>query len=120
MNNTDKQVKIVKGKVQFYLNNGYIESSVREYTEEEKEYINMYQTEFEIYDLMSGSEFAESVENGFFTDGDGVIAQIFVEDCESNLGLWCDNMHQGKFTIGLYDFKRLCTEYKIEVNWANK
>jgi hypothetical protein len=112
--------KITKGKVYFYLKNGYIEGDVHEYTEEEKEWTGLYPTEFEIYDLMDGLEFADCVEGGGFIDNDGSIAEIFVNDFLSNLGIWDEGMHQGKFCLGLYDFRRLCKEYKVEVNWANK
>lgn len=112
--------KIINGTTSFYLKNGYIESDVYEYTKEDKEWTGLYPTEFEIYDIMDGLEFAQCVEDGSFIDSDGRIAHIFVNDLLSNLGIWDKGMHQGKFCLGLYDFRRLCSQYKIEVNWANK
>jgi len=114
------QKKTIKGEIYFFLKNGYIEIDIREYTEEDKLFKNMYPTEYTIYDLMSGEEFADNVECGGFIDYDGSIAQIFVDDYKSNLGIWDKGIHQGKFCIGLYDFRKLCEDYKVEVNWANR
>jgi hypothetical protein len=112
--------KTIKGRVWFYLNDGYIENCIKDYTEEEKEFTGMYPTKYDIYDLFSGDEFASCVEDGGFIDYDGSISDIFVNDYVSNLGIWDYGIHQGKFCLGLNDFRELCKEYKIEVNWANK
>jgi len=112
--------KIIKGEIYFFLKNGYIETSYKEYTDAEKSFVNMYPTEYEIYDLMSGIDFADNVECGGFIDYDGSIAQIFVDDYKSNLGIWDHGIHQGKFCLGQYDFRKLCEKYNIEVNWANR
>ena len=112
--------RTIKGEVYFYLKNGYIEIDFKEYTVEDKLFVNLYPTEYTIYDLMSGEEFADNVECGGFIDYDGSIAQIFVNDYKSNLGIWDFGMHQGKFCIGLYDYRKLCKDYNIEVNWANR
>ena len=114
------QKKTIKGEVYFFLKNGYIETFYKEYTEEQKSYVNLYRTEIEVEDLIDGETFAEYVEDGCFIDYDGSISQIFVDDYKSNLGIWDKGIHQGEFCIGLYDFKRLCNQYKIEVDWVNK
>jgi len=112
--------KIIKGEIYFFLKNGYIETFIKDYTDEEKLFVNMHPTEYTIYDLMSGENFADNVRYGGFIDYDGNIAQIFVNDYKSNLGIWDYGIHQGEFCVGLYDFRRLCEDYKIEVNWANR
>ena len=114
------QKKTIKGEVYFFLKNGYIETFYKEYTEKQKSYVNLYRTEIEVEDLIDGETFAEYVEDGCFIDYDGSISQIFVDDYKSNLGIWDKGIHQGEFCIGLYDFRRLCNQYKIEVDWVNK
>jgi len=114
------QKKTIKGEVYFFLKNGYIETFYKEYTEKQKSYVNLYRTEIEVEDLIDGETFAEYVEDGCFIDYDGSISQIFVDDYKSNLGIWDKGIHQGEFCVGLYDFRRLCNQYKIEVDWVNK
>ena len=114
------QKKIIKGEIYFFLKNGYIETFIKEYTDAEKSFVNMYPTEYEIYDLISGEKFADNVTWGGFIDYDGSISEIFVDDYKSNLGIWDYGIHQGKFCVGIYDFRKLCEQYKIEVNWINK
>jgi len=114
------QKKTIKGEVYFFFKNGHIETFYKEYTEEQKSYVNLYRTEIEVEDLIDGETFAEYVEDGCFIDYDGSISQIFVDDYKSNLGIWDKGIHQGEFCIGLYDFRRLCNQYKIEVDWVNK
>jgi len=114
------QKKTIKGEVYFFLKNGYIETFYKEYTEKQKSYVNLYRAEIEVEDLIDGETFAEYVEDGCFIDYDGSISQIFVDDYKSNLGIWDKGIHQGEFCVGLYDFRRLCNQYKIEVDWVNK
>jgi len=114
------QKKTIRGEIYFFLRNGYIEVDIRDYSEEDKLFINLYPTEYNIYDLMNGKDFADNVECGGFIDYDGSIAEIFVDDYKSNLGIWDFGMHQGKFCVGLNDFRKLCDKYNIEVNWANR
>jgi len=114
------QKKTIKGEVYFFLKNGYIETFYKEYTEEEKSYVNLYRTEIEVEDLIDGETFAEYVEDGCFIDYDGSISQIFVDDYKSNLGIWDYGIHQGEFCVGIYDFRKLCEQFKIEVDWVNK
>jgi len=42
------QKKTIKGEVYFFLKNGYIETFYKEYTEEQKSYVNLYRTEIEV------------------------------------------------------------------------
>lgn len=115
-----ESIKTTKGEIYFFVKNGYIENYVKEYTEDDKEFVNLFPTKFTICDLMAGEEFADCVEDGGFIDSDGYISNIFVDDCKSNLGIWDYGIHQGQFCVGLYDFRKLCKEHKVEVNWANK
>ena len=114
------QKKTIKGEVYFFLKNGYIETFYKEYTEKQKSYVNLYRAEIEVEDLIDGETFAEYVEDGCFIDYDGSISQIFVDDYKSNLGIWDYGIHQGEFCVGIYDFRKLCEQFKIEVDWVNK
>jgi len=77
--------------------------------------------ECSIYDLMSGENFYKCVDCGGFIDYDGSIAEIFINGYISNLGLRhrgiCDG---GTFIVNGTNFKKICEEYKVEVNWANR
>lgn len=75
---------------------------------------------YDDYDIMSGIDFLESVLSGSITDYDGSIAQIFVDGYKSNLGLCTDNLIDGEFLIDEFTFREICSEHKVEVNWANK
>ena len=112
--------KIIKGKIYFYYKDGKIENEAWIYSKEELEFVNLFPTEYDIYDLFSGEEFAEYIEDRGIIDNDGTLADIFVDDFKSNLGIWDDDMHKGEFCVALKDFKKLCKDYNIEVNWANK
>jgi len=112
------QVKTIEGKCHFVFENGNIKGYYKDFDEYEKE---MLKVEYIIYDLIDGESFAESVKYGGFTDYDGSLCEIFVNDYLSNLGIWSNNFHQGDgFFVSLKDFKKLCGQYKVEVNWANK
>ncbi len=74
-----------------------------------------------IYDLMSGQEFFEAVKNGYLTNYDGSVAQVFVDGYLSNLGLYTEEGFQcGDFTVDEELWLQICDNYKVEVNWANK
>jgi hypothetical protein len=73
-----------------------------------------------IYDLMSGKEFYESVDDGGFIDYDGSIAAIYIDGYKSNLGLFHKGINQGSFMVDGDTFLELCDEHDIQVNWANK
>jgi hypothetical protein len=111
--------KIVKGEIYFIIQNDVIDNRYRDFKKGEEKLLHQL-TEYEIYDLMSGEEFASAIENGCIMDYDGHIAEIFVEDYVSNLGIWHENIHQGNFMVDLKMFRQLCKTFKIEVNWANK
>lgn len=76
--------------------------------------------EFDIYDLMTGEEFLEAVDAGYFIDYDGILADVFVDGCVSNLGLCRRGIRQGDFLATKNFWENLMKTSKIEVNWANK
>ena len=74
-----------------------------------------------IYDLMSGQEFLKAVQDGYLTNYDGSVAQVFVDGYISNLGLYTEDGFQcGDFTVDEELWLQICDNYKVEVNWANK
>lgn len=75
---------------------------------------------FDIYDLMSGSEFVNAIEHGSIIDYDGSLSDIFVDGYKTNLGIADDNFMQGEFLMSTRAFSELCNEHDIKVNWANK
>ena len=81
-----------------------------------------FDTEFtqNIYHLFDGKEFLSHVQDGCITDDDGHIADIFVNGYISNLGLATDNLTQGEFLVSTEVWEDICSEFKVEVNWANK
>jgi hypothetical protein len=113
--------KEIQGYAYFYFNEGKVDSFVNDKNEERYKGIeDMCFPSEEIYDMFDGLEFADMIDNGGIIDYDGSLADIFVEDYKSNLGICADNFHQGKFMVDLNTFRDLCGQYKIEVNWANK
>lgn len=115
------KTKTVEGYYHFHINNKEIEIEVINYKEaNEKLGFPAYNAECAIYDLMSGETFIENVKDGLLTDYDGNLADIFIDNHESNLGLYSGNLQQGRFCLGINDFLDLCKKYKVEVNWANK
>ena len=112
--------KEINGSIYFYYNNGNIDKIVYE----KREDFDLFHRPRNIYDLMSGLKFAELVEDGSFIDNDGSMANVFVNGYDSNLGICADEnqayFHKGEFMVDLNTFKKLCEEYEIEVNWANK
>lgn len=74
----------------------------------------------EIYHLIDGKEFLESIESGVITNYDGEIANIFVDGYDSNLGIFYKEFYDGGFLVDKETFLELCDDLKIEVNWANK
>lgn len=82
-----------------------------------------YEREFtlDIYDLIDGKEFLECVKCGGFTNYDGHIAQVFVDNFVSNIGLLHDNFIGGnEFYLDEKTWLNVCNEYNILVNWVNK
>lgn len=73
-----------------------------------------------IYDLMSGKEFYECVNDGYFIDYDGTLAHVFVDGYLSNLGLLLRGISQGKFKVDGETWLKICEEHEVKVNWANK
>ena len=73
-----------------------------------------------IYFLMSGEEFFNSVDSGIIIDYDGSLAEVFVDGFISNLGLCHKGLKQGKFLVDGKTWLSICKNHKVEVNWANK
>ena len=75
----------------------------------------------DIYHLMSGEKFLNAVNDGYLTNYDGCVAQVFVDGYISNLGLYTEDGFQcGNFTVDEELWLQICDNYKVEVNWANK
>lgn len=87
-----------------------------EHLKEEVQLDNTY----EIYDLIDGMEFLNSVLDGSIMDYDGTLSEIFVDGYKSNLGLAVKGLEQGEFLVDENLFKQICEQYKVEINWANK
>lgn len=115
-----EDTKRVKGSIYFFINDGKVCTETVDYSKEENNMEKVVSQDHDIYDLMSGKDFANNVEGGGFIDYDGFIADIFVDGYSSNLGIWSSGMHQGNFCLSLSDFKKMCDKHLIEVNWANK
>ena len=117
-----------KGTMLFVLNGNFdlltatknVEDELEKYSDEvKKEFYERYHTH-EIYDMYSGKEFIEMVENGCIIDNDGTLVNVFVDGYNSNLGLYNNNFHQGEFLVTKDMFLCVCKEYDVLVNWANK
>lgn len=106
-----------KGVINFVFDGSNVIMKQRDFTIAEK---GLGWDEFPIYDLMSGEEFLNDVDNGLFIDYDGTLAEVFVDGCISNLGLWHVGIRQGRFLATKEFWENLMRTNKIEVNWANK
>ena len=106
-----------KGVINFVFDGSNVRMEQRDFTNAEK---GLGWDEFPIYALMSGEEFLYAVDNGFFIDYDGSIAEVFIDGCLSNLGLWHEGIRQGRFLATKEFWGSLMKTNKIEVNWANK
>ena len=74
-----------------------------------------------IYDLMSGEEFLEAVQSGYFTNYDGHVSTIFVDGYISNLGLYTESGFEcDGFQVDEELWLQICDNYKVEVNWVNR
>lgn len=117
-----------KGTMLFVLNGDFelltatknVEDELEKYSDEvKKEFYERYHTH-KIYDMYSGKEFVEMVENGCITDNGGTLVNVFVDGYNSNLGLYANNFHQGEFLATKDMFLCICKEYDVLVNWDNK
>jgi hypothetical protein len=106
-----------KGIINFVFNGYDVTMEQRDFTVVEKD---LGYDEFPIYDLMSGEEFLYDVDNGFFIDYDGSLAEVFVDGYISNLGLRHKGIRQGRFLTTKRFWEELMETDRIEVNWANK
>ena len=106
-----------KGVINFVFNGYDVIMQERDFTIAEKD---LGWDEFPIYTLISGENFLHDVDNGFFIDYDGSLAEVFVDGYISNLGLWHEGVRQGRFLTTKEFWERLMETSKIEVNWANK
>ena len=114
--NNSKKYK-AKGVINFTFNGSNVIMEQRDFTTAEKD---LGWDEFPIYALMSGEEFLNDVDAGFFIDYDGTLAEVFVDGCLSNLGLNHQGIRQGRFLTTKEFWESLMKTNKIEVNWANK
>lgn len=88
-----------------------------------QEMINrMYKDAFtkDIYSLFDGKEFLHMVKEGYITDDDGHVADVFVDGYVCNLGLATDNLTSSGFLVSEKVWLDICKSCKVEVNWANK
>lgn len=97
---------------------GYIRDDA--FCEEVVEHMYRHNFTKDIYDLIGGKEFLENVQEGYFMDYDGTVADVFVDGYISNLGLVTNNLTKGKFLLSAEMWKEICDEFNVEVNWANK
>ncbi len=73
-----------------------------------------------IYDMFDGKEFLDKVKDGYITDYDGTVANVFLDDYVSNLGLATDNLVSSGFLVSEDVWLEICDAYDVKVNWANK
>ena len=73
-----------------------------------------------IYDKIDGKDFLQMVYNGSLIDYDGTLCAIYVDGYKSNLGLNEAGIHQGDFKVTGEVFEKICNNYNVWVNWANK
>lgn len=124
-----------KGILNFYLKNGKlcekhvsIEQIVKSnliFVEDKKfeQYIKdnvEKRYTFEIFSLIPGSDFLDMIDNQCIIDNDGDLAAVFVDGYMSNLGLVHKDFLQGNFLVDSDEWRKICSEHDIEVNWANK
>lgn len=113
---SNDEVKMIKGFIYYFFGDDCINQLSREIKETE---LNGYH----IYDIFSGEEFIDMISNGSISNYDGSIANIFVDDYLSNLGICCPDPNffiGGKFLVDVAEFLDMCKSYKIEINWVNK
>jgi len=70
--------------------------------------------------LIRGDKFLDMVVSGSITDYDGYVCNVFVDGCNSNLGICTDGLTGGEFLVDANTWRKLCNEHVIEVDWANK
>lgn len=121
-----------------YLTNGYItffvdqNQQIAHHIVTKKEILNDYpeiirQTASDhlfthlISHMFSGLDFLDHVKQHGITDDDGDIQHIFVDEMESNLGLYYpSSFEQGSFLVCAEQFEEICKNHDVKVDWANK
>lgn len=73
-----------------------------------------------VYDFMSGEDFLKYVDEGYYINYDGTIANILIDGYVSDLGLYHAGISQGNFQADYVKFKDICQHHDVYVNWANK
>lgn len=105
-----------KGYWKFVYKDSILQSFPRDYP---SDLLEMYST-YICGTIMSGKEFYEYVDEGYFIDSDGSLSKVFVNGYLSNLGLYHKGMSQGRFLVDGPTWLHLCDKYDIEVEWCNK
>lgn len=76
---------------------------------------------FDVYTLMSGKKFLKMISEGYITNDDGCICEIFANGFKTNLGIFTNNLISGEGCLLDEDaWKDMCDKYNIEVNWVNR
>lgn len=110
----------IKGKMYFVLTDKGLDILVYE---AKKEYNENNTLDVGYTEEINGEEFLECVLCHGFIDYDGFIAQVTVDDYESNLGLAAvddADLIQGKFLVTPEVWRDICKAHKVVVYWANR
>lgn len=67
--------------------------------------------------IISGKNFADGIKNNTYTNANGKMVCIFIDDYLTNLGIVGDKFLQGKFLVNENYFRNICNSHKVEVNW---
>ena len=79
------------------------------------------ETTIDKYDITTGECFVECVELGFIISDDGVIANIILDNYNTNLELEnFDSDNKDKAVITLEQLSKLYKEHTVLINWINK
>ena len=131
MNSDNHQFKdyVTNGYITFFVNKDH---QIDHHIVTKKEILNDYpaiirQTVSDhlfthsISHMFSGLEFLDHVKQHCITDDDGNIQHIFVDEMESNLGLYYpSSFEQGSFLVCVEQFEEICKHHNVKVDWANK
>lgn len=115
-----KENKIIPKQQYFFINGKDEKGHPLFYVKELSEWESEAKTKTLYGDLISGKEFYSLVDDGFFIDYDGSMADVFINDCPSNLGLWHKGIHQGYFMVTGEVWLDICNHFDVKVHWCNK